>query len=157
MESKARRRFALSELVIGLLLLALAAIIVFDSRRLPAGAVYGIGPAAAPLIVAAGLAILGLATLAAAWRGAPHKTPSVDAGAVLVILGGLGALIAVIALGGGFVAAFALMFAATAWAFGNRAPHVDVVIGLALALAIYLVFTKLLALSLPQGPLERLL
>jgi putative tricarboxylic transport membrane protein len=32
----------------------------------------------------------------------------------------------------------------------------DVAIGFSLSLAVYLMFTKLLSLSLPQGPLERL-
>ena len=153
-------RFVVSELVIGLALLALAGIIGLDTLKLPAGAVYGIGPEVAPIIVAAGLAALGLATLVAAWRDAPAESAaermSVDAAPVLVILGGLAVLIAIIALGGGFVAGFTVLFAATAWAFGNRAAHWDLAIGFALSLVIYLAFTKLLTLSLPQGPLERL-
>jgi putative tricarboxylic transport membrane protein len=44
----------------------------------------------------------------------------------------------------------------TAAAFGRRAFFIDLAIGFVLGLAVYLVFTKLLALSLPAGPLERL-
>jgi len=149
-------RFAVSELAIGMALLALAAVVAFDATRLPAASLYGVGPAAAPMIVAAGLAVLGVATLVAAWRPSPSAAPSVDAGPVLAIMGGLAVLIVLVALGGGFVAGFTALFAATAWAFGNRAVHWDIAIGLALSLAIYLSFTKLLALTLPQGPLERL-
>ena len=51
----------------------------------------------------------------------------------------------------------ALLFAATARAFGRTAIVTDLVIGLVLAFVVYLMFTKLLTLSLPEGPLERLL
>jgi putative tricarboxylic transport membrane protein len=51
----------------------------------------------------------------------------------------------------------ALLFAATARGFGRRALLVDLLIGLALGLVVYLMFTKLLTLALPQGPLERLI
>lgn len=154
-EKRRGARFAVSELVVGLGLLALAAIVAFDASRLPAGALYGVGPGAPAMIVAAGLCLLGLATLVAAWRRA-KAAPAVDAGPVLMILFGLALLILVVALGGGFVPAFTILFAATARAFGSRAPHWDAAIGVSLSLAIYLGFTKLLALSLPQGPLERL-
>jgi putative tricarboxylic transport membrane protein len=66
-------------------------------------------------------------------------------------------LIALVAWGGGFIAATTVLFAATSWAFGRRAVVTDVLLGAVLATCIYLVFTKLLTLGLPQGPLERLL
>jgi putative tricarboxylic transport membrane protein len=65
-------------------------------------------------------------------------------------------VIAIVAFGGGFVAACTVLFAGTAWAFGRRKPLADIAIGCALALVTYLAFTKLLRLGLPQGPLERL-
>ena len=49
------------------------------------------------------------------------------------------------------------LFAATAAAFGRRAIHIDLAIGLVLGTAAYLMFAKLLSLSLPMGPVERLL
>ena len=67
------------------------------------------------------------------------------------------ALIAIIGLGGGFILATSVLFAATSAAFGRRAILVDLAIGLVLAVVIYLLFDKLLTLSLPAGPLERLL
>ena len=73
------------------------------------------------------------------------------------ILGGLAALIAIIAFGGGFIVATALLFAMTAAAFGRRAFHIDLAIGFVLGIAVYLMFDKLLTLSLPAGPIERLL
>ena len=67
------------------------------------------------------------------------------------------ALIAIIAFGGGFIPATAVLFAATAAAFGRKAVIVDLIIGAVLGSAAYLLFDKLLTLSLPAGPLERLL
>ena len=76
---------------------------------------------------------------------------------MLLILGGFVALIALIAFGGGFIIATAILFATTAAAFGRKALVTDLVIGAVLALVIFLIFDKLLTLSLPAGPLERLL
>ena len=80
-----------------------------------------------------------------------------DGRALLWIGGGLVGLIACIALGGGFIIATAILFSCTARGFGREALLVDIAIGLALGTAIYLLFLKLLTLSLPTGPLEALL
>jgi putative tricarboxylic transport membrane protein len=45
----------------------------------------------------------------------------------------------------------------TAAAFGRRAFLTDLAIGFGLGLVVYLLFVKLLTLSLPVGPIERLL
>jgi putative tricarboxylic transport membrane protein len=159
MQTKPRARFAVSELVVGLLLLAAAGVILFDAQRLPAGAMYGVGPAAAPTLIAGCMILLGLVTLVAAWRGgedADAEEGGLDGGAVVVIMLSLAALIALMTLGGGFIAACTVLFAGTAWAFGRRALLADIAIGAALALVIYAVFTKLLTLALPEGPPERL-
>ena len=50
-----------------------------------------------------------------------------------------------------------MLFAATAAAFGRKAVIIDLVIGAVLGIAVYLLFDKLLTLSLPAGPIERLL
>ena len=49
-----------------------------------------------------------------------------------------------------------ILFAATATAFGRRAILTDLAIGFVLGTGAYLMFSKLLSLSLPMGPLERL-
>ena len=63
---------------------------------------------------------------------------------------------AIIGLGGGFIPATAILFAATATAFGRRAIHIDLAIGAGLGVVVFLLFDKLLTLSLPAGPIERL-
>lgn len=152
-------RIDISELVIGLVLLALAAVIFFDAQRLAPGSIYGVGPSVAPLMIAGGLVLLGLATVLAAWRprgAADAKEGGINRAAVVVIVAALAAMIALMTLGGGFVLACTVLFAGTAWAFGRRAPAADVAIGFGLALLVYSVFTRALTLALPEGPLETL-
>jgi putative tricarboxylic transport membrane protein len=144
-------------MVIAAMLLALAAVIFWDTTSLQLATTYGVGPRAMPYVVAAGLVMLAVGNLLSAWRADFPPRGEVDVRAVALILGGLAALIAIIGLGGGFIAATTVLFAATSAAFGRRATHIDLAIGLALGLAIYVLFDKLLTLSLPAGPLERLL
>jgi putative tricarboxylic transport membrane protein len=150
-------RPATAGMLIAAALLLLAAVIVWDTTALQLAGTYGLGPKAMPYVVAAGLALLAAGNFLLAWRGDFPAQEDVDPRAIALILGGLAALIAIIGLGGGFILATTILFVATAAAFGRRAIHIDVAIGLLLALAIYLLFDKLLTLSLPAGPLERLL
>lgn len=138
-------------------LLAAAAVIAWDASNLGGGMTYGIGPQAAPLVIAAGMTLLAVGNFISALRGELPARESMDPRAVLLMLGGLVALIALIALGGGFIPATAILFATTSAAFGRKAVIVDLLIGLVLATIIFLIFDKLLTLSLPAGPLERLL
>ncbi len=143
-------------LVVAVLLLACAAIVARDAASQTIVSTYGMGPTAVPYLVSACLAALGLAHLVVAFRDGIPKPGPADAQAVLWILGGLVGLVACIALGGGFILATALIFACTARGLGRRAFAVDLGIGLALGLVIFLVFLKLLTLSLPAGPVEHL-
>jgi putative tricarboxylic transport membrane protein len=151
------RRLDPAGLVIALILLALAGLVYWDTNRLELNAVYGIGPKAMPYVVATGLLLLALGNAVLALRGALPERETIDFGALALILGGLAALIALIAFGGGFILATAVLFAAVSTAFGRRAVLTDLLIGLGLGLATYLLFAKLLALTLPVGPLERLI
>ena len=65
-------------------------------------------------------------------------------------------MIAIIGLGGGFIPAMTVLFAATATAFGRRAILADLAIGFVIGTIIYIAFSRLLTLSLPAGPIERL-
>lgn len=156
-EGRARRPVDRAAAAVGLCLLLLAGLTAWDASRLTLTSVYGMGPQAMPYAVAGGLALLAAGHLAVALRaGLPAREDS-DPRAVLWIALGLAGLIALVGLGGGFIAAMAVVFAATARAFGRTALAADLAIGFALGLAAYLMFTKLLTLSLPEGPLERLL
>ena len=144
-------------LVVGLLLLAAAAIVAFDASRQTITSNYGVGPTAMPYVVCAGLAVLGLAHFIVAVKDGLPKPEAADGKALLWIIGGLVGLVACIAFGGGFIIATAIIFACTARGFGRDALIVDLAIGAVLGTVIYLVFLKLLTLSLPAGPLEALL
>lgn len=144
-------------LIIAGLLLLLCGVIVWDTLGLQLTSVYGVGPKAMPFVIAGGLALLSVGNFIIGMRGELPAREEVNNTAILRILGGLAALIAVIGYGGGFIVATALLFAMTASAFGRKALLIDLLIGLVLATLVYLVFSKLLALSLPSGPLERLL
>jgi putative tricarboxylic transport membrane protein len=156
MEADARR-IDRAGLVIALLLLTTAGVIFWDASNLQITSVYGVGPKVMPIVVGAGLALLAIGNLVMALRGELPPRESADPKAILLILGGLAALIALIGLGGGFIPATAILFATTAAAFGRRAFFTDLAIGFVLGLVVFLLFDKLLTLSLPAGPIERLL
>ena len=157
MSSVSAKRPDTAGMVIAGVLLLIAIVIFWDTANLQLAPTYGLGPKAMPYLIASGLALLAAGNAALAWRGDFPEREAYAPKAIVLILGGLAALIAIIGLGGGFVVATAVLFAATAAAFGRRAILVDLAIGLVLGLAVYFLFDKLLALSLPAGPLERLL
>ena len=138
-------------------LLVLALVIFWDTHTLQLAPTYGLGPKAMGYVIAAGMLILAACNAVLAWRGDFPPRDNLDIKAIILILGGLAALIAIIGLGGGFIPATAVLFAATAAAFGRRAIIVDLLIGGVLGVAVFLLFDKLLTLSLPAGPIERLL
>ena len=151
------RRVDRAGLVIAFLLAALAAVLVWDASGLQSGAMYGVGPSAMPIVVAVGLGLLAIGNLIDALRGNLPPRESADPKPVLLILAGLAALIAIIGFGGGFILATSALFVATSAAFGRRALLKDFAIALVMGTLIYLAFDRLLTLSLPAGPLERLL
>jgi len=156
MATTSTRRPDTAGFVIAAVLLLIAVVIFWDTSTLQLAPTYGVGPKAMPYVIASGLVILALGNFALAWRGDFPARESLDPKAIILILGGLAALIAIIALGGGFIPATAVLFAATSSAFGRRAVLTDLAIGLVLGITVFLLFDKLLTLSLPAGPLERL-
>jgi putative tricarboxylic transport membrane protein len=143
-------------LLVGTLLLIVAAFVAYDASQQTITSNYGIGPTAMPYVVCAGLVMLGLAHFFVAFREGLPKPEEADRSALLWIVAGLIGLIACIALGGGFIIAITIVFACTARGFGRRAFAIDALIGFVLGLAIFLIFAKLLTLLLPVGPLEHL-
>lgn len=157
MSTSSHRRIDAAGLVIALVLLVLAGLAWWDMTGLQILSPYDLGPKVMPIIVSAGLALLAVGNAVSAFRGDLPARDSLDWRPIVLILGGLAALIVLIQIGGGFILGTALLFATTSTAFGRRAFLVDFLIGLVLAVLVYLLFSKLLALSLPTGPLERLL
>ena len=144
-------------IVIALGLIALAEVQIVDARHIQAKVVYGMGPQVMPNIIAIGLIVLAIGNGINALRGDTPEPEDMQFGPVLLVLGGLAAMIAIIGLGGGFIPAMTVLFAATATAFGRRAILTDLILGFVIATIIYLIFNKLLTLGLPAGPLEQFL
>ncbi len=152
--ARARKPLDRAAVGVGLFLLVLAGIAAWDASRLTLTSTYGMGPEAMPYVIAGGLAVLAIGHFVV--RSALPEREPFDLRAIAWIAAGLAALIAVIGLGGGFIVAMMLLFAATARAFGRTAVVTDLLIGFGLGVLAYLMFSKLLTLSLPQGPLEAL-
>jgi putative tricarboxylic transport membrane protein len=153
----ASRRVDPAGLVIALMLAAVAAVLVWDANQLQSNNPYGMGPHVMPIVIAVGLGILAIGNLIDALRGNLPPRESADPRAVLLILAGLALLIAIIGVGGGFILATTALFVTTSRAFGRRAILADLAIALVMTTLIYLAFDRLLTLSLPAGPLERLM
>jgi putative tricarboxylic transport membrane protein len=155
--STSQQRPDVAGLVIALLLLVLAGLVWWDMTTLQILSPYDLGPKVMPIIVSAGLGLLAIGNGIAAFRGHLPERERLAWAPIVLILGGLATLIALIALGGGFMIGTAVLFATTSAAFGRKAFVTDLIIGAVLAVIIYLLFAKLLTLSLPAGPLENLL
>jgi putative tricarboxylic transport membrane protein len=152
-----RTHIDVAGLVIALILLALAGLVWWDMTKLQILSPYDLGPKVMPIVVSACLALLAIGNAIGALRGDLPPRDSLDWKPIILILGGLACLIALIAFGGGFMIGTAILFATTSAAFGRRAFLTDLLIGAAIAVVVYLLFGKLLTLSLPAGPLEHLL
>ena len=151
------RRVDPAGIVVAALLVVLAGLILYDMSTLTITQTYGVGPKAMPIVVATGLGLLAIGNVVMAFRGEFPEREQAAHLPVVLILGGLAAVVVLIGAGGGFIPAVTILFAATSTAFGRRAILTDLAIGFVLGTAAYLMFAKLLSLSLPMGPLERLL
>jgi len=156
MSTSSQRRIDVAGLVIALLLLVLAGVVWWDMTKLQILSPYDLGPKVMPIVVSAGLTLLAIGNVIGALRGDLPARDSLDWKPIFLILGGLASLILLIAFGGGFMIGTAILFATTSAAFGRRAFLTDLLIGAVIAVLIYLLFGKLLTLSLPAGPLENL-
>jgi putative tricarboxylic transport membrane protein len=152
-----RTHIDVAGLVIALLLLVFAGMLWWDMTKLQILSPYDLGPKVMPIVVSIGLTLLAIGNGICALQGNLPPRDSLDWKPIILILGGLACLIALIAVGGGFMIGTAILFATTSAAFGRRAFLSDLLIGAAIAVFVYLLFGKLLTLSLPAGPLEHLL
>jgi putative tricarboxylic transport membrane protein len=118
------------------------------------------GGAVFPALVGAGLAVIGVALLIESRRRratAPSHEPDIGGmrGVAWIVLGAIVTLLCLEPAG--FVVTSTLLFALTARGFGSAGWIRNLAIGLAFALAVYLIFTRGLSLSLPSGLLQGLL
>ncbi|HEU5322047.1 MAG TPA: tripartite tricarboxylate transporter TctB family protein [Methylomirabilota bacterium] len=130
---------------------ALGLFFLVGARWIEGEAAYaGVGPRAFPVLIGAGLTVLGLALCGAVARGQPFPDTGERArwAPLAWIAGGLAAA-TVTLVPAGFPVAAALLFAATARAFGSRRLLRDALSGLGLGAVTWLLFARGLGVSLP--------
>jgi hypothetical protein len=105
-----------------------------------------------PIFVLTGLALFAIVSAAMALRGTGAAVEAPGAGwiAIAMIAAAI-ALDVVLVERAGFVIASTLLFWLTARAFDRRHPLRDAAVGLVMSIGAYLVFARLLELSLPSG------
>lgn len=157
----ARTRAPLGETLIAVGVLALAAVVLWQTLSIPVSPLYArVGPTVIPMIAAVGLAACGVALLVAALRGGwqedEEKELAQDRRALALLVAGLVANIALIGWAG-FTVASTIMFTLTARAFGSNNPLRDAATGFGLSIVAYLGFARALGINIGAGPLERLI
>jgi putative tricarboxylic transport membrane protein len=145
------------ELACSIGLLVIGLFVLVDTGNIPEGQSFsGVGPRFFPYLVGAGLtacgALLVFRALAGGWRAMPysdaHATPDWPAFALI----SAGIVLQMVLIGwAGFVLAGIVLFTLVARGFGSARLVRDIVIGAVLVTVAYLVFTRLLSLTLPAG------
>ncbi|GHC77796.1 tripartite tricarboxylate transporter TctB family protein [Limoniibacter endophyticus] len=134
----------------------LGGIILWDASHLAAGSGYSpVGPSTVPLVIGTGLLGLAIWTLVAAVRGDFPERPQQEIAPIAWVVAGLAFQLLFLHMLG-FSLATGFLFAATAAAFGQKKFWISVPLGIALSFFVWAIFSQLLMLSLPAGPLERL-
>lgn len=152
-----QRRPDRAALVIAAILAAIAVVIAWSTSTMGGAASYArVGPTTFPYIIAAGLFVLAIFTVFAALRGDFPAREKQNSGPMIWIVGGLAAQMLLLNVVG-FSIATGLLFAATARGFGKGPFWLTIPIGIVLAFVVWVIFAKGLQLSLPAGPLERLI
>ncbi|KKB85990.1 C4-dicarboxylate ABC transporter [Devosia limi DSM 17137] len=144
-------------LFIAAILAVIAAIIIWQTSQMRVPPIQArVGPTVFPYIIAGGLALLSVGTLISAWRGSFPPREKDNYGPMLWIVGGLIGQILLLSTAG-FSIATGVLFALTAKGFGRGPLWVSLPIGIAFSFIVWFLFSRGLQLSLPAGPLERLI
>ncbi|MFT0891911.1 tripartite tricarboxylate transporter TctB family protein [Pseudochelatococcus sp. G4_1912] len=144
-------------LVVAVALAILAAVVLISAARMAPVAQYTrIGPTVFPYAIATLLALLAIGTAIAAWRGDFPAREVDHYGPIAWITGGLVAQMLLMNITG-FSIATGVLFAATARGFGRGPLWQTLPIGIVFAFIIWFIFSRGLSLSIPAGPLERLI
>lgn len=151
-----KRRPDRAALIIAVALAAVGLVIIWDARHLGGAASYArIGPAIFPTIIGGFLLLLSAWTVLAAWRGDFAQREADEFPPMAWIVGGLAAQMLLLHTVG-FSIATGLLFAATARGFGRGPLWKTIPIGVVFAFVVWVIFAKGLDLTLPAGPIEKL-
>ena len=145
--------------VFGVIVLLLGVGVLVAAGNIPKGFGYDVvGPAMLPKLIGGGLVLSGLVILAESIMKRDGDAPDLAAmdffPVVLmsVVLLAEAALISRL----GWVTVVTGLFAAGAWAFGDRRLLLNLLIGVVLAVIVLIAFRAGLGIDLPLGPIERL-
>lgn len=152
------RTRSLAGLLIGLGLVALAAVVALDAMNMRVPPIHTrVGPRVFPLLVSCGLALSGAVIAWQAWsRSFLVESQETDWGAVAIVAAGLVVQLNLLKPFG-FVPAAIILFMSVSFAFGSRRFLRDGLVAFVLAILTYLAFTRLLGLQLPAGMLKGML
>jgi len=150
---------AWGDTAVGVAILALAAIVGWQTTLIPTNAVYAqVGPKVIPWIATAMLTVLGalltLQGLRGGWEHEEHGEFNLPGLAWLLL--GLALNVTLIDVAG-FIIASTLLFVCTALAFGSRNVARDAAIGFALTFVAYVGFDRVLGYKIGSGLIEGLL
>jgi putative tricarboxylic transport membrane protein len=149
-------------LAIGLVLVAIASVIGFETMQMQVPPSYArVGPQILPYIIAIAMAITGAHIAWKSYRGEDDVAEIEDSGptewtSVAIIMAGLIAHMNLLKPLG-FVPAGLVLFWSVAFAFGSRRYGLDIIVGLLLSLFAYVGFRYGLGLQLPPGILKGVL
>lgn len=144
-------------LVIAAILAVIAVVIFWQTAQMRLPPIQArVGPTVFPYIVATAMLVLSGGTVLSAFRhGFPAREKD-NLGPIAWIIGGL--VLQIVTLSWlGFSIATGLLFAFTARAFGRGPLWQTIPIGVVFAFVVWFAFARGLQLSLPTGPLERLI
>lgn len=151
------RRPNWAALIIATVLLAVAVLIIAEGVKLGSAARYArVGPSIFAYVIGSFLAVLSLWTFVHVYQDKFPRWDVPELGPVAWVASGMIAQM-VLLPHAGFSIATGLLFAMTARGFGQRPFWLGLAVGVPLAFFVWLVFARLLMLSLPTGPLERLI
>ena len=143
--------------VIAAILGAIAAVIIWQTSQMRVPPIQAkVGPTVFPYIIAGGLLLLSVGTVVSALRNSFPARGDDNFAPILWIVGGLVAQLLLLSIAG-FSIATGILFAFTAKAFGRGPLWQTIPLGAIFAFVVWFIFAKGLQLSLPSGPIERLI
>lgn len=142
---------------IAVVLAIIAAVIFWQTSQMRVPPIQArVGPTVFPYVIATGLLLLSIGTAISAWRGRFPARERDDLGPILWVVGGLVGQMLLLSTVGFSIAAGVLVACVTR-AFGRGPLWFTFLAGTIFALVVWFIFARGLQLSLPAGPLERLI